>query len=463
MKTHYSYFTLFLLLIIIACNGPKSLTKKGMELFNAGMYNEATDYYLRALAKKPDYVEGKMALKTCAEKVMGIKRDTFFVAKNREDWGVVVYTYIDMERYVAKVKSQVDVSIPSYYKEDFELAKSNYLDLRFRKANILMAKEDFGGAEVIYNEISTLDENYKDVAALKKIAKIEPIYRRGVAAMKTEKYRQAYYAFQEVTAQDAAYKDASVQMNEALTQAQFAIAFSKFQNYSSMPEAADVLSSKIISNVINHKGPFIKVIDRSNMEYILKEQKLSMTGAVDANSAANAGGLMGAKAMVLGTLIDVKVYETPVTGKTVKGYESYLVQKINAQTQQPYFETNYKKVTYNEFSGSRQVTMSFEYKMISTTTGEILLTGIKTLTQSSSVRYIQYGGNKENLYSGTWYSLNVTSPQDVVYSNYEQKKQIRDLLKASTVLETKDALLQKLYNQISSEVSCDIYSYNPEK
>ena len=463
MKTIYRYFTLLLLLIIIACNGPKSLTKKGIELYNVGMYNEATDYFLRALTKKPDYVEGKVALKNCADKYLGIKKDTFFVANNREDWGVVVYTYLDMVKYVEKVKTHVDVSVPSHYKEDFDLAKGNYLDQRFKKANILMAKEDFAAAEVIYNEISSLDENYKDVAVLKKIAKIEPIYRRGLAAMKNEKFRQAYYAFQEVISQDAAYKDAAVQSNEALTMAQFTVAFSKFQNYSNMPEAGDVLASKIISNVINHKGPFLKVIDRTNTEYILKEQKLTMTGAVDANTAANAGNLLGAKAVVLGTLIDAKVYETPVTSKTVKGFESYLVQKINPQTQQPYYETNYKKVTYNEFNGSRQVTMSFEYKMISTTTGEILLTGLKTLTQSSSVHYIQYNGNKDNLCGGTWYSLNVTSPQDVVYSNFEQRKQIKDLLKASTVLETKDSLMQKLYNQISAEVSCDIYSYNPEK
>jgi tetratricopeptide (TPR) repeat protein len=464
MKKLYPYFTLFLLLIIIACNSPKSLTKKGNQLYNAGMYNEATDYFLRAIAKRPDYVEAKTALKMCAEKVMDIKEDTFFVANNRGDWGVVVYTYLDMQKYVEKVKvGKVDVSVAGHYAEDFEIAKSNYLDERFRRANALLEKENFSAAESIFNEISSLDPNYKDVEQLKKYARIEPIYRKGVDAMKREKYRAAFYSFQSIVNQDATYKDAATQMSEALTQAQYTVAFMRFNNYTSEVAAAEQLSSRIINTVIGNKGPFLKVIDRQHLDLLLKEQKLSMTGAVDATTAVNAGNLIGAKAVVMGSVLDLKYFDTPVSGKTVKGYESYRVQKINPQTNQPYFETNYKKVTYAEYQGSRQVTMSFEFKMVSATTGEVLLTGIKTLTQTSSVHYIQYAGNRDNLYSGTWYSMNVTSPQDVVYNNYEQKNQIQNLLKGTTNLETKESLLQKLYDQISSSVAQEIYTYNPEK
>ncbi|MFZ9954853.1 MAG: CsgG/HfaB family protein [Flavobacteriales bacterium] len=464
MKKLYPYFTLFLLLIIIACNSPKSLTKKGNQLYNAGMYNEATDYFLRAIAKRPDYVEAKTALKMCADKVMDVKEDTFFVANNRGDWGVVVYTYLDMQKYVEKVRSgQVNISIAGHYTEDYEIAKSNYLDERFRKANALLEKENFSAAESIFNEISSLDPNYKDVEQLKKYARIEPIYRKGVDAMKREKYRAAFYAFQNIVNRDASYKDAAAQMSEALTQAQYTVAFMRFNNYTSEIAAAEQLSSRIINTVIGNKGPFLKVIDRQHLDLLLKEQKLSMTGAVDATTAVNAGNLIGAKAVVMGSVLDLKYFDTPVSGKTVKGYESYRVQRINPQTNQPYFETNYKKVTYSEFQGSRQVTMSFEYKMVSATTGEVLLSGIKTLTQNSSVHYVQYSGNRENLYPGTWYSMNVTSPQDVVYNNFEQKNQIQNLLKSSTALESKESLLQKLYDQISSSVAQEIYSYNPEK
>jgi tetratricopeptide (TPR) repeat protein len=464
MKKPYSYFTIFLLLIIIACNSPKSLTKKGSELYKVGMYNEATDYFLRAIAKRPDYVEAKTALKLCANKVMDIKEDTFFVANNRGDWGVVVYTYLEMQKYAEKVRGgQVSLSIAAHYTEDYEVAKSNYLDDRFRKANALLEKENFSGAESIFNEISSLDPNYKDVEQLKKYARIEPLYRNGADAMKREKYRAAFYAFQNVVNQDASYKDAAAQMSEALTQAQYTVAFMKFNNYTSEVAAAEQLSSRIINTVIGSKGPFLKVIDRQHLDLLLKEQKLSMTGAVEATTAVNAGNLIGAKAVVMGSVLDVKYFDTPVSSKTVKGFESYKVQKINPQTNQPYFETNYKKVTYNEFQGNRQVTMSFEYKMVSATTGEVLLSGIKTLTQSSSVHYIKYGGNSESLFAGTWYSLNVTSPQDVVYSNYEQRNQVQNLLKSTAYLETKESLLEKLYDQISSSIAREIYTYNPEK
>lgn len=464
MKKLIPYFTLSLLLIIIGCNGPKSLTKKGNELFEAGLYDQATDYFLRALMKNPNFVEAKISLKKSAQKVLDIKEDTFFVANNRGDYGKVVYTYLDMRKFVDKVKAgQVELSIATHYTDDYEIAKSNYLDERFKKANDLMARENFSGAENIFNEISTLDPNYKDVEKLKKIARIEPLYRKGIQEMKNEKYRAAFYLFQNIVNQDATYKDAAAQMSEALTQAQYTIVFTKFQNYTSEPNVSDQLSSRIINSVIGNKGPFLKVIERQNLDVLLKEQKLGMSGAIDQSTAANAGGLMGAKAVVMGTVLDVKYFDTPVTGKTVKGFESYVVQKLNPQTNLMYPETNYKKVTYNEYTGGRQVTISFEYKMMSISTGEILLSGIKTLTQSSSVHYVQYNGIRENLYAGTWYSLNVTSPQDVVYSNPDQKRQMRDLLNANKQVETKESLMLKLYDQISDSVAREIYTYNPEK
>ncbi|MCX6182180.1 MAG: hypothetical protein NT150_09660 [Bacteroidetes bacterium] len=68
MKNIYFYFTIISMLIIFGCTGPKSLTKKGSKLSEAGMYKEASEYFMRALNARPDYVDAQVGLRFSGQK-----------------------------------------------------------------------------------------------------------------------------------------------------------------------------------------------------------------------------------------------------------------------------------------------------------------------------------------------------------------------------------------------------------
>ena len=63
------------------------------------------------------------------------------------------------------------------------------------------------------------------------------------------------------------------------------------------------VSEMLTTNLI--KGGAFTVIERSQLEEVMKEQKLGLSGALDSKTAASVGKLMGAKLLVLGNVIQV--------------------------------------------------------------------------------------------------------------------------------------------------------------
>ena len=68
--------------------------------------------------------------------------------------------------------------------------------------------------------------------------------------------------------------------------------------------------------------------------------------------------------------LDVK--KASIKPSRKKGWESYQQKQYNASTKEYDMVTKYKKVNYNEFFGTNSVSLTVEYKLISTETGEIL-------------------------------------------------------------------------------------------
>lgn len=76
------------------------------------------------------------------------------------------------------------------------------------------------------------------------------------------------------------------------------VAVLPFENSTLFPQIASQAEGELTSKIVN-SGRF-EVVERGQLEKILKEQALGMTGAVDAQAAANVGKLLGAKYVILG-------------------------------------------------------------------------------------------------------------------------------------------------------------------
>jgi hypothetical protein len=56
----------------------------------------------------------------------------------------------------------------------------------------------------------------------------------------------------------------------------------------------------MMTGLTQTNDPFLRIVDRENMDRILEEQRLSLSGVVDQETAVRVGNLMGAQAVLMG-------------------------------------------------------------------------------------------------------------------------------------------------------------------
>ena len=465
MKKIFLLIPLLLILIVSACTGPKMLTKKGNKLAEAGIHKEAVELYMDALYKDRAHVSAIQGLRKSGAVVLNSFQSDFFRAYSNSEYKKAVYIYKDMEAFQTRLnKMNAELIIPSHYIDDYKDAKTKYLEQRFDTANEMMAQENFIEAETIFKEITSIEPSYggKDLNKLMEISKLEPPYRAGNNQLDLNKNRLAYRSFKKVVKINANYKDAKLKMDEALELAQFTVAVLKFKNFSYERGADDKVSSIMMDNLIRNKGLFLKVIDRSHLEENVNQQYLAMNGWVSGNGAIKAGELLGSKAILSGKIISVTKSSQAPRYKTVKGYKKRVVKKYNASTQKNTYKTVYDKVSFKNYKGNNTVKVLFQYMLVSSETGEVLLSEVVEKKIISEVDYNIYGGNYKDLVPGQWEFTWKKMPSDRIDHSLSGRKNLRDKFKSSKTLRTISSITNEAYSTVGKAAAKKVYQFNPE-
>ena len=451
---------------ITACNGPKSLTKKGNKFAEAGIHDQAIEYYIKALKKKRSHVDAQVGLVNSGRAILNQYTSTFFKAYSTGDNKTAVYTFLEMENFVHRVsKFTSQISIAQSYADDFEDAKKNYLEEKFNEANELIAEDKFNAASTIFHEIEKIEPAFEgqDFDALKEMALLEPRYRKGTKYLNNDQNRLAYGEFLFITKNNQSYKDSRFKLTDALENAQYPIGVLKFKNFSLDKSASEYISSEISDQILKSSNPFVKLIDRSNTDKIVKEQMMNMNGLTNGEVEIESGALVGAKAFLAGTVLKVSKTSQAPRAKKVKAYSSYRVKKYDPVKDRTYYEVKYKKTSYYEYKGYNQVVISFKYQLISTETGQILLSDVIEKTAKSEVNYAKYEGNYKNLVPGYWKYLNTSSTTDKVVTRSNSVRKLKAKFSANSTLTPTTTLQSGLQTQIAKRASSSILQFNPEK
>jgi hypothetical protein len=254
--------TLVILLVIfftIALFGCASnrLTRKGVKMEQAGIYDHAADYYYQAYLKKNTNIEARLGLQRTGQMVLDRKLSDFNKAYNQGKNEEAVYHYLESEKYYNKIKNTgIDLNFPSYYTDYYNEVKDIYLDDKYIEALNLLQAEKFNQAENILREIVELQPNYKDAAEQLKIAIYEPLYRQSMQDMEIGKYRSAYYGFDNIVSKFGDYKESIDLRAECLEKAIVNITIAPIEIKVNNTYLASTLESKIISEIKTLGNPF---------------------------------------------------------------------------------------------------------------------------------------------------------------------------------------------------------------
>ncbi|MFT3885197.1 MAG: CsgG/HfaB family protein [Flavobacteriales bacterium] len=382
-----------------ACSGSRSFAKKGAQLDASGMYAEAADMYLQSAVRNQGNVEAKIGLKKTGQQLLNDKLSTFFKAFSMDSREEAVNAYLDAKAYADRVqRAGVVLEIPGHYATDFNEVKGRYLVDLYTQGQDLMAAQDFKGAEAVFAHIGALEPGYKDAGSLQNVAYLEPLYRSGKSALDAKQYRKAYGDLSQVLQKDAAYKDARALRDRCVEDGRFAIAVLPFSAPPDLKGQAAAVQAYATTALTGVNDPFLSVVDRDDIQKILDEQRLGLSGVVDEKTAVSAGKLMGAQAVLMGTLIEY-CEEPGNLRRTIKdGFEAYRVKQLNKETNEYQLVTRYKPVKYTEYYQENKVFLSFSYKLVSLETGQVLLSKVVEKQSADHAYYAGYDGDKSALY-----------------------------------------------------------------
>ena len=455
----YIYLSLFSILLA-ACNSPKSLYKKGIKLQEQNLHEQACLYFSQSLDKKPEFTEANIALKTSGQRVVNHYLDEFFKSKNFQKVKEAVYLYRSAILHQKKVeKYKIHIEIPSHYTKDYNVLLDRYLEDIYSKALNLLSEEKFNEAEVLFKEVSLLKPSYRDVDDLQNVAAFEPKYRSAVSFLEIEKFRAAYYEFNKIP---DSYKDTKTLQKISLEAGLLTIGLMNFENATNQKGGEASISAHISDKMIKLSNPFIKLVDRTHTQTLINEQIMGLSGQTTENTAVNAGELIGVKAILTGNLISFSKTKKPIKKEVKKAWVERKVKKYNPDTEKHYFENEYDKISYNEFHGSNEVNISFQYQLISTESGEILLTDIIKLDRKEEVYFASTNYNYRNIFPGYWKWPNKKDSSDKINKSIVEKNALRQLFKNNQKLKTVAEIADEIYIDIAHRITQKINTFNPD-
>ncbi len=444
----FSLFALF-----VACGGSKSLSKKGAKLEEAGLYQESANMHYQALVKNPRNINAQIGLKKTGQMVLNDGLEDFFKAMSMKDNDAAVTGFLEAQKYYNKVKAVgVTLDIPDHYYEDFKTVKGEFVSTLYIAGTEQLEEENFADAERTLNRLVELEPDYKDAKQLRDEAYMEPLYREGSTALEEEHYRMAYARFALIQARNTFYKDVADLKAETLQKGQFAIAVLPFENTVKYRVAPKVVAHTT-NALANLDDPFLKIVDRENIDRILEEQRLGLSGIVDEQTAVDVGELMGAQAVLMGTIIDYREEKGKLKKSDQKGFESYKVRLLNNETNEHYYQTRYKKVNYYEYFQENRVYLSVSYKLVSLKTGELLATSIVEESSDDHVYYATYGGDKDKLYP---------SKDGKVDTSSRNRKSLKALMGANRKLQPISTIAANTYKRAANKIASGIEKHLQE-
>lgn len=443
------YTLVFLSTVLLAaCQSSKHFTKIAIKQEQAGLINEAATSYHTALTKKRNNVDAQIGLKKNGQLVLNNLLSDFSRSVNFGSKKDAVYAFYKARDYRDQVRGVgIELLLPDFYITDYERVKDVYLTELYNEATLLLEQEKYAEAENKFKEIKKVNPDFKDTKDLAEVAFLEPLYIQGVTEFKAEHYRAAYNFFNQITQRRTDYKDAVVKKRECIEKGRYTIALLPFNNATSTTGLDARVSAYTLEALTSINDPFIRIVDRENMQAILQEQKLQLSGVIDDATAVEVGELVGAQAILTGTVLNYNSRTGNLRTVQRDAYASYAVKKLNTTDGKYYMETRYKPTTYTEYFNSSSCSVSFQYKLINLKTGEIIQTEIIDKSAQDEVIYGRYEGNANELFPATTNGVNL-NPND--------RNALVNMMRGRQELRSGNDLSNGLFNTISQQMSQQI-------
>lgn len=281
----------------------------------------------------------------------------------------------------------------------YAVAKQAMLDRRYALAGGLL--EDF------------LREHpdHQEARYLLLLSELHRAYDAGKAALESGLIHQAYNHFLEVTRHDAQFKDALALRDSCLDMGAFRLAFVPIPHAGNDTKVEAQLAARIQQAVLDMDNPFIRLLERENIDHLVAEQRQGLSGLFDQEQAAQAGKFEGAEFVLTVELLNRDVRTSPLETQHLRGFMGE--------------HTKSEKVHYSVHHRRRTFDARVRFQVIHSETGQVFATRMVPFHHEDVLDYAKFNGDKSGLYPGQWTWAVFGSRNDVVYIDAYEELQTR--------------------------------------
>ena len=353
--------------------------------------------------------------------------------------------------------------MPAYDKwNEIYTREANYKDVknklqqalneRYKEGSYYLMQENFKEAELAFEQVKNINNNYLDVKNLHREAASEPIYRKAIKDLKKGKCRTAYLGLDDIIQRFDSYKNADELKSDALVCAEYPIIVESYRGRNSSGFESNIQNA-VIEDILASKNPFVKIIkgsnDISSPYYNISETSKNNTQLK--RYIENFYVRTNAKAVLTIHINQYQLQDEPVRSYDVNGLE---VKKLKARNGSDSLVE--KSVVYKEYEKRSTLQSNITYRLVEITTGKILMQ--KTI-QKNDEKQIRYARNNNSNYKLIYPTRNIADRIMRDESNY---KNLQALFQTSDQINSQ-SLADNILTDFRKRIVNEILLFNPEE
>lgn len=449
MRRSNCYLLFFLFLIFSGCSSAR-MAKKAAEYEQAGQYEQAVDFFVQSLQRKPQKNDratmGLMRSSLSLKDELARRIDDAYATYN--DDGVV-----DLYARLTKLQSSagvygVSVDIPDRTQIQYDEARKRYQFNNYVEAQKLLDQERFNEAADHLERIIRIDPGYERTRELYDFARCEPLYRTAVLMISQGKPRTAWSQLEKVRSINPVYKDVAGLQREALLAGMMTIALKNYPGeVRRYPSLYRLIDGELKTRFYKLNHPFIQLVSEEYIQKMMEEQRRSLAE----NRPVDPMAMVPVRVQYMGSVVLYKPEDGTVRQTERKAWLKVVDKERNL---------SYKKVNYYEVEQSGVVNMSYTYEFVSVETARVLVAGKVNSTYRDAVRYASAENyNPDDLLPGDWGA----GVKDTIYTDSNRRSELRTLFSARKKLKDASAYEAEFSVRVAADVIQKISAYDPER
>lgn len=385
---------------LMACTGSKKYFKAAEKLEKQGLVNEAAEFYLESLQRKPTNVDASIKLKDVGQKYISFLSSEFFRNYNTGQMEASIENFEKMKDFTGRAQAlNVKLNYPVAYEDDYNNAVDKHCEKNYNKGAELVKQNKYSEALSYLNVVDKYRPEYKKNKQLKITATCEPIYQNAVTNIQGKNYAAALKALTTIQGITDSYKDSKelYELSLAIEQKSLLMFQPKNPKY---PALIDFLFNNFSQNVSqNHKN--INIINNSPFVYL--------PGNNIDNNVDLVQGIRKASGADFFYVFDVTNRGTQFVGPTKTNAQCF--QKFSYKAKDGSVITEYKPVKYHSVKAKRSFFYNFNYKLVNANTNQVVSFQTLTVSKVDEVEYNEFASAPQgNINSYYPYNPAATAP-----------------------------------------------------